>query len=111
MKDRNNLKYKILSQQWLILLLIILLISVLTALKNPRFLMLNNVMNIFEQIAVLGLVAAGATILIISGNFDISVGAVIGLSSCLMAMMMNAGIPIPAAAAAGILTAMFCTFF
>ena len=76
MKDRNNLKYKILSQQWLILLLIILLISVLTALKNPRFLMLNNVMNIFEQIAVLGLVAAGATILIISGNFDISVGAV-----------------------------------
>ena len=74
MKDRNNLKYKILSQQWLILLLIILLISVLTALKNPRFLMLNNVMNIFEQIAVLGLVAAGATILIISGNFDISVG-------------------------------------
>ena len=109
MKDRNNLKYKILSQQWLILLLIILLISVLTALKNPRFLMLNNVMNIFEQIAVLGLVAAGATILIISGNFDISVGAVIGLSSCLMAMMMNAGIP--AAAAAGILTAMFCTFF
>ena len=109
MKDRNNLKYKILSQQWLILLLIILLISVLTALKNPRFLMLNNVMNIFEQIAVLGLVAAGATILIISGNFDISVGAVIGLSSCLMAMMMNAGIPIPAAA--GILTAMFCTFF
>ena len=66
MKDRNNLKYKILSQQWLILLLIILLISVLTALKNPRFLMLNNVMNIFEQIAVLGLVAAGATILIIS---------------------------------------------
>lgn len=110
MNDRNNLKYKILSQQWLILLLIILLISVLTALKNPRFLMLNNVMNIFEQIAVLGLVAAGATILIISGNFDISVGAVIGLSSCLMAMMMNAGIPIPAAAA-GILTAMFCTFF
>ena len=111
MKDRNNLKYKILSQQWLILLLIILLISVLTALKNPRFLMLNNVMNIFEQIAVLGLVAAGATILIISGNFDISVGAVIGLSSCLMAMMMNSGIPIPAAAAAGIATAMFCTFF
>ena len=47
MKDRNNLKYKILSQQWLILLLIILLISVLTALKNPRFLMLNNVKNIF----------------------------------------------------------------
>ena len=111
MKDRNNLKYKILSQQWLILLWIILLISVLTALKNPRFLMLNNVMNIFEQIAVLGLVAAGATILIISGNFDISVGAVIGLSSCLMAMMMNSGIPIPAAAAAGIATAMFCTFF
>lgn len=110
MKDRNGWRYRILSQQWLILLFIILLISVFTAIRNPRFLMINNVMNIFEQIAVLGLVAAGATILIISGNFDISVGAVIGLSSCLMAMMINAGIPIPLAACAGVLVSMFCTF-
>ena len=35
--------------------------------------------------------AAGATILIISGNFDISVGAIIGLACCVMAIMIIDG--------------------
>ena len=109
MGRENKLKYKVLSKQWLILLFIIILISAFTAVANPRFLLINNVMNIFEQIAVLGLMAAGATILIISGNFDISVGAVVGLSSCIMAMMINNGTNVFVAAISGIVIAMICT--
>lgn len=107
----KNLKNKLLSAQWLILLAIIIFISVITAMINPKFLMLNNIMNIFEQIAVLGLVAAGATIIIISGNFDISVGAIIGLAACVMAILINQGVNGFAAALAGILISMGCTFF
>ena len=33
--------------QWLMLLIVILAISVITAIINPRFLRINNIMNIF----------------------------------------------------------------
>ena len=95
--------------QWLMLLIVILAISVITAIINPRFLRINNIMNIFEQISVLGLVAVGATIIIISGNFDISVGAIIGLSACVMAICINAGMNSFLASLVCILISMSCT--
>ncbi len=104
-----KIKQTLLRSQWLILLMVILLISAITAIINPRFLMVNNIMNIFEQIAVLGLVAAGASIIIISGNFDISVGAIIGLTCCITAILINAGVNGIAASAVGILVSMLCT--
>ncbi|TCL56283.1 monosaccharide ABC transporter membrane protein (CUT2 family) [Kineothrix alysoides] len=104
-----KIKQTLLRSQWLILLMVILLISAITAIINPRFLMVNNIMNIFEQIAVLGLVAAGASIIIISGNFDISVGAILGLTCCITAILINEGVNGIAASAAGILVSMLCT--
>ena len=95
--------------QWVLLLLVIIVISVITALINPRFVRINNLMNIFEQISVLGLMAAGATILIISGNFDISVGAIVGLSACVMAMLINSGVNSFVAAVVCIMVSMSCT--
>lgn len=105
----TKIKQTLLRSQWLILLMVILLISAITAIINPRFLMVNNIMNIFEQIAVLGLVAAGASIIIISGNFDISVGAILGLTCCITAILINAGVNGIAASAVGILVSMMCT--
>ena len=69
----------LLRAQWFLLLVVMLLIAAFTGSINPRFLRTNNLINIFEQISTLGVVASGATILMISGNFDISVGANIGL--------------------------------
>ena len=57
----------------------------------------------------MGLVAAGASIIIISGNFDISVGAIIGLTCCITAILINAGVNGFVASAAGILVSMLCT--
>ncbi|MBV9490205.1 MAG: ABC transporter permease, partial [Verrucomicrobia bacterium] len=64
--------------------------------------------NLLGQISVLSLVACGATVLIISGNFDISVGANIGLSSVVMAMLMRNGVFPPLAAFVGVLIATVC---
>lgn len=105
----TKIRQTLLKSQWLILFMVILLISAITAIINPRFLMLNNIMNIFEQIAVLGLVAAGASIIIISGNFDISVGAIIGLTCCITAILINSGVNGIIASGAGILVSMLCT--
>lgn len=105
----KSLSKKIRSSQWILLLIIILAMSLVTSIINPKFLRINNLMNILEQISVLGLVAVGATIIIISGNFDISVGAVIGLSSCVMAMCINAGMHPFLASCVCIIIAMACT--
>ena len=101
----------ILGSQWFLLLIVVMIISAVTGAINPRFFRINNIVNIFEQISTLGVVASGATILIISGNFDISVGANIGLSSCVMAMMMKAGQPYALAVAAGLGVSLLCALF
>jgi ribose transport system permease protein len=97
--------------QWFLLLVVMLIIAAFTGTINPRFFRTNNIVNIFEQISTLGVVASGATILMISGNFDISVGANIGLSSCVMAMLIKAGAPSAAAVAAGLGVAIACGLF
>lgn len=108
----NNGKIrKVLHTQWFTLLVVIIVISVITGIINPRFFRLANIINIFEQISTLGVVASGAAILIISGNFDISVGSIIGLSASVMAMMIKASVPIWVVVPCGILIAIACDAF
>jgi ribose transport system permease protein len=101
----------ILRSQWFLLLIVMAIIGAVTGSINPRFFRVNNIVNIFEQISTLGVVAAGATILIISGNFDISVGANIGLSACVMAILMKANASYPVAIAAGLSVSLLCALF
>jgi ribose transport system permease protein len=101
----------ILRTQWFLLLLVIILISVVTGIANPRFFRLANIINIFEQISTLGVVASGATILIISGNFDISVGAIIGLTASIMAMLIRLNVPTWIVVPTGLAIATACDLF
>lgn len=91
----NNTKTKKLSaffsNQSVILFIFILLLAVLVSTVNDRFLTWNNISSILRQGTALGLVACGATILVISGSFDISVGSMIGLVTCVMSIMLNRG--------------------
>jgi len=101
----------LLRSQWFFLLLAVGVISVVTAVVNPNYVKLSNIVSILEQISVLGLVASGATILIVSGNFDISVGASLGLSACVMAMLMRSDVPTAWALSAGLGAAVLCGLF
>lgn len=98
----------VVENQWFLLLIVVFLISALTGYVNPRYFMQQNLFNILEQISVLGLVAAGATILIISGNFDISVGSIIGLSACVMAILINRGVNEFLVGVIGVLVCILC---
>jgi ribose transport system permease protein len=64
-----------------ILVLVLLVIIIFTGIINPRFLSLQNILNILQQISVLGIVSIGMTILLISGGLDLSVGSLISLSA------------------------------
>jgi ribose transport system permease protein len=104
----TTLKNKLLANQWSFLLIVVAILSIVAGSVNPRYWWLGNITNLLGQISVLSLVSCGATILIISGNFDISVGANIGLSSVVMAILMRNGVFSPLAAGVGVLISVVC---
>ena len=82
---------KIVKEQWFYLVLVIILLSIITQYNNPNFLSLVNIQNVLSQISTLGLVAAGVTILIVSGNFDISIGSIIGFAGTMGCLALREG--------------------
>jgi ribose transport system permease protein len=92
--DKSNTNKRIgrlLVSQPVVLFAFIIIIGVITTSINAKFLSWTNLSSIISQSASLGLVAAGMTVLIISGHFDISVGNMIGLTTCVMAILINMG--------------------
>lgn len=59
----------------------IIILFILLSIFSPVFLSMNNFINIFNQITVNVIIAAGMTVLIISGGIDLSVGSIVALSS------------------------------
>jgi ribose transport system permease protein len=89
---QNKRLGRLLVSQPVVLFAFIIIIGAITASINSKFLGWTNISSIISQSASLGLVAAGMTILIISGHFDISVGNMIGFTTCVMATLINKGI-------------------
>jgi ribose transport system permease protein len=88
---------------------IILGMILLFSLLSEGFFSPSNAVNIVRQASVLALVAFGQTFVILLAGIDLSVGAVMGLTSCVTAQLMLAGHVHPAPAALiGIATATLC---
>ncbi|MFK4808846.1 ABC transporter permease (plasmid) [Devosia neptuniae] len=63
------------------ILIIIALLMIGLTLLSPSFLSPRNLLNILNQSAPLALIAAALTLVIISGGFDLSTGAIFGVAS------------------------------
>jgi ribose transport system permease protein len=88
------------------ILLIFLVVFTIFSASAPSFLTTTNLANLLEQVSLIGIIAMGMTILLISGNFDLSVGgqvAFIGLVSvkALNAYGLAAGVAIALATGLG----------
>ncbi|MGD8237922.1 MAG: ABC transporter permease [Armatimonadota bacterium] len=81
---------------------ILLGLIVAFSILEPRFHKTENVVNVGRQLAALGIVAVGETIVIISAGIDLSVGSVVALTGVVAAVLMKAGVPVPLAMAAGV---------
>jgi ribose transport system permease protein len=55
----------------------------------PDFLKMDNLLNIANQIAVIAILAVGATLVIITGGIDLSVGSLIALSAVLTTLLIR----------------------
>lgn len=84
------------------LILVIILIAVATAMKNPNFLNAGNLTDIARASVIYFVMACGASLLMIGGGLDFSVGAVFTLGGIIAALMMQAGMPWPLAVLGGV---------
>jgi ribose transport system permease protein len=76
------------------LILILVAFFVILSLTSPSFLTLNNLSNLVRQVSIIGVVAIGMTMVIISAGIDLSVGSMVGFANILVAVLMIHGVPI-----------------
>lgn len=67
------------------------------------FLTARNWLNISQQVSMLAVVAATMTVVMVMGDFDLSVGAMASLAGVVAAVLFVEGWPVPAAIAAALL--------
>jgi len=80
--------------QEMILLIAIVLLFVVVGLINPRFIAERNISSIFLGNAYIAVAAIGMSMVIISGNIDISVGSLIGVLATVSGTLAVNGVPI-----------------
>lgn len=71
------------------LFVLVLIISVM----NSKFLSMYNILNIFRQVSINGLIAFGMTFVILTGGIDLSVGAILALTGMVLGLMIASGTP------------------
>lgn len=84
------------TREWgseLIVAVVIVVLGGLVGLGNPVFFSPQNLLNILQAVGVVGIAAIGATLVIVSGNLDLSVGSIVSLGGLMVAMPMLWGVP------------------
>ena len=87
----------------------LLALCILFSLTTNTFFTIRNLLNVIDQLTVLGIMALGMTAVIVIGGIDLSVGSILALSMMVMGWLSNvAGIPMPLAIVAALLTGGLC---
>ena len=91
---------------------IIGLIFILAAVGTENFLTAYNLTNILKQCAIIGIISIAETYVIITGGIDISCGAVVGMSTLMVAMAQAKwGLGVPVSMVLGIVVAVVAGMF
>jgi len=70
------------------LLIAILLIYFYFSLEEPAFRQINNILDIFRSASIIGLMGIGITYSLMSGEFDLSIGAAATLSAIIVGRLL-----------------------
>ncbi len=100
-----------LGDQRVLLVIFIVLLVVVVGLINPKFVKLTNIIAIFQQTAVLGILTMAQCMLLISGGIDLSMGNMMALVGVLVATLLMQDVPLGLAVLAGMGAAALCGLF
>ena len=71
-----------------IIIVPILLLTVVWTVVAPNFMTVNNWMNILRQVSMVAILASGAFFIMTTGNLDLGLASVVGLTGCVFAKLM-----------------------
>ncbi|MGA2642231.1 MAG: ABC transporter permease [Spirochaetia bacterium] len=77
-----------------ILIVLIALCVVFAAMTSGQFFALENVFNILKQVAVVGIMSVGMTMVLLTGGIDLSIGSIAGVGCVLAAALLLKGISV-----------------
>jgi len=83
----------------------LILLCIVFGIMNPIFFSSRNVANLLRQIAPILLIGIGQSYVLITGNIDLSIGSVVGMSTMISATLMTKGM---APSAAVLITIICC---
>ena len=84
-------------------LLSLITLSIGFSIASDTFLTVRNLLNVIDQLTVIGIMALGMTAVIVLGGIDLSVGSVLALSMMVMGALANVvGVPMPLAIVAAL---------
>ena len=83
-----------LASQEALLAIAVIGLAIVVGLDNPRFLATRNLSDVLLGNAYIAVAAVGMSMVIVSGNIDISVGALIGVLATLSGTLAVDGAPI-----------------
>jgi ribose transport system permease protein len=64
-------------------------ISAFLSVTRPEFLTIDNIINVLRQSSLLFLLAAGLTVVVLTEGIDLSIGAILALSACVMGTLLK----------------------
>ncbi len=68
---------------------VLVALIIIFAFSAPGFFTLRNVMNVLRNVSMQGIIAFAMTLVIISGEIDLSVGSAVAFASCLTAFLTD----------------------
>lgn len=83
------------------IVLVLIAFAVLASFASPVFLTETNIRNILNQASILGILACAQFLVVLIGGFDLSVAAVMALSSVIFATIAPTSVPLAMAASLG----------
>ena len=102
---------KALASQEALLAIAVVVLAVAVGLYNPRFLATRNLSDVLLGNAYIAVAAVGMSMVIVSGNIDISVGSLIGVLATLSGTLAVGGYPVWVAWTAPILAGVVVNAF
>ncbi|MFN3508034.1 MAG: ABC transporter permease [Allorhizobium sp.] len=74
----------------------LILLCLFLSFATDKFMSVRNLLNVLDQITVLGIMAVGMTMVILIGGIDLAVGSVLALTMMVMGYLANqVGLPLP----------------
>ncbi len=103
-----TLKKRLIKEQRVLLAIVIVVIVAAVSAINPRFIQVKNLITIFQQISVTGILTMAMSMLLIGGGIDLSIGNIMVLSGVVMASVIHSTGNTALAVAAGMAAGTLC---